>query len=38
MNIYKVLNEITLFIDEHLDDEINYNLLSKKMGVNEYIL
>ena len=38
MNIYKVLNEITLFIDEHLDDEINYNLLSKKMGVNEYTM
>lgn len=38
MNIYKVLNEITLFIDEHLDDEIDYTLLSKKMGVNEYTM
>lgn len=38
MNIYKVLNEITLYIDENLEEEINYDILSKKMGVNEYTM
>lgn len=38
MNIYKVLNEMTLYIDEHLEEEIDYAALSKKMGVNEYTM
>ncbi len=38
MNIYKVLNEITLYIEENLESEIDYEILSKKMGVNEYTM
>lgn len=38
MNIYKVLNEITLYIDENLEYEIDYGVLAKKMGVNEYTM
>jgi AraC family transcriptional regulator len=34
MNIYKCLNEITLFIDENLEEEISYEKLAKIMGVN----
>lgn len=36
MNIYKVLNEITLYIENHLDEAIDYNDLCKMMGVNVY--
>ena len=38
MNIYKVLNEITQYIEENLENEIDYNVLAKKMGVNVYSL
>lgn len=38
MNIYKVLNDITLYIDEHLDEKIEYDTLSKMMGVNNYTM
>lgn len=38
MNIYKVLNEITLFIDEHIEEKIDYEVLSKMMGVNTYTM
>lgn len=38
MNIYKVLNDITLYIDEHLDEKIEYETLSKMMGVNNYTM
>ena len=38
MNIYKVLNEITKYIDDNLEEEINYDNLAKMMGVNVYTL
>ena len=38
MNIYKVLNEITKYIDENLEEKISYNTLAKMMGVNTYTL
>lgn len=38
MNIYKALNEITLYIDEHLEEEIDYKKLAKKIGVSENVL
>ncbi len=36
MNIYKTLNEITAYIDEHLEEKISFALLAKKMGVSIY--
>lgn len=38
MNIYKVLNEITKYIDDNLEDEISYDVLAKMMGVNTYTM
>lgn len=38
MNIYKTLNEITLYIENHLDEKIKYEDLSKIMGVNTYTM
>ena len=38
MNIYKCLNEITAYIDEHLEEKINYEILAKKLGVNTYTM
>lgn len=38
MNIYKLLNEITLYIDNHLEEKIDYNEISKIMGVNTYTM
>ena len=38
MNIYKSLNEITKYIDENLEAEINYEVLAKILGVNVYTL
>ena len=38
MNIYKALNEITLFIDNHLEEKINYDDLAKFLGVNTYTM
>lgn len=38
MNIYQILNEITEYIDNHLDEKIEYLKLSKMMGVNEYTM
>lgn len=38
MNIYKVLNEITEYIDNHLEEKIEYDILAKMMGVNAYTL
>jgi len=38
MNIYKVLNEIMLYIEENLDKKIDYEVLSRKMGVDEYTM
>ena len=36
MNIYKALNEITDYIDKHLEEKTSYELLAKKLGVNVY--
>ena len=38
MNIYKSLNEITKYIDENLEDIINYEVLAKMLGVNVYTM
>lgn len=38
MNIYQVLNEITTYIEEHLEEKIDYEVLAKMMGVNVYTL
>lgn len=38
MNIYKCLNDITKYIDEHLEEKIDYDKLSKFMGVNSYTM
>lgn len=38
MNIYKVLNEITKYIDDNLEEEINYDVLARMMGVNTYTM
>ena len=38
MNIYKALNEITLYIDNHLEEKINYETLAKFLGVNTYTM
>ena len=38
LNIYKALNEITLYIDKHLEDEIEYDYLAKILGVNVYTM
>jgi len=36
MNVYKALNEVTLYIDEHLEEKIDTHELAKKLGVNAY--
>ena len=38
MNIYKNLNEITKYIDDYLENEINYEVLAKMLGVNIYTM
>lgn len=38
MNIYARLNEITLYIDEHLTEKIDYDVLARMMGVNSYTM
>lgn len=38
MNIYKVLNEMTKYIDDNLDQNIDYEFLSRMVGVNIYTL
>ena len=38
MNIYKSLNDITLYIDKHLEEKIDYEVLAKKLGVNAYTM
>lgn len=38
MNIYKCLNEITKYIDEHLEEKIDDEILSKMLGVNTYTM
>lgn len=38
MNIYKSLNDITKYIDEHLEEAIDYDTLAKFLGVNAYTM
>lgn len=38
MNIYKVLNEICEYIDENLEEKIDYDVFAKMMGVNTYTM
>lgn len=38
MNIYKCLNEITEYIDDHLEEKIDYEVLAKILGVNSYTM
>lgn len=38
MNIYKNLNELTKYIDDNLEEKINYETLSKFLGVNTYTM
>lgn len=38
LNIYKSLNEITEYIDNNLEDDINYEKLAKMLGVNVYTM
>lgn len=38
MNIYHQLNEITAYIESHLNSDISYLELSKMLGVNEYTM
>ena len=36
MNIYKELNKVIEYIEENLEEKIDYKYLSKMIGVNEY--
>lgn len=38
MNIYKTLNEITKYIDDNLEEKINYEVLARMIGVNVYTM
>ena len=38
MNIYKSLNEITKYIDDNLEENINYETLAEFLGVNVYTM
>lgn len=38
MNIYKSLNEITKYIDDNLEENIEYDTLAKMIGINTYTL
>ena len=38
MNIYKSLNEITKYIDDNLEEKIDYEILAKILGVNSYTM
>lgn len=38
MNIYKSLNEMINYIEENLEEEIEYNKLAKIVGMNEYTM
>ncbi len=38
MNIYKSLNEMISYIENHLEDKIEYKELSSILGVNEYTM
>ncbi|HBA37878.1 MAG TPA: hypothetical protein DCY94_04065 [Firmicutes bacterium] len=36
MNVYQKLNEVTSYIDIHLEDKIDVEVLARMVGVNEY--
>ncbi len=38
MNIYTSLNKVITYIEENLEEEINYNKLSQLMATNEYTM
>lgn len=38
MNIYKSLNKITEYIDNNLEEKIDYEVLAKYLGVNTYTM
>lgn len=38
MNVYKALNEITKYIEDNLENKINYSTLATFMGVNSYTM
>ncbi len=38
MNIYKNLNKLTKYIEEHLEEQIDYEVLAKFLGVNVYTM
>ena len=38
MNIYQRLNQLTLYIEEHLDDKIDYNALANILETNTYTM
>lgn len=38
MNIYKCLNEITKYIDNNLENNIDYDILAKMLAVNVYTM
>ena len=38
LNIYKCINEITKYIENNLEEKIDYNSLAKLMGVNVYTM
>ena len=38
MNIYKSLNEITKYIDDNLEEKIDYEVLARMLGVNTYTM
>lgn len=38
MNIYKSLNQIIKYIDDNLEEEINYEIIAKFLGVNVYTM
>jgi len=38
INIYKKLNEITKYIEDNLEQEINYEILARFLGVNVYTM
>lgn len=38
MNLYKALNQITLYIENHLEEKIEYEVLAHYMGVNVYTM
>jgi len=38
LNIYNCLNEITKYIDDNLEEEIDYKVLARILGVNIYTM